>query len=81
MSDSSELSEPYQDSGSEFLPDSSDEDDDNFTSSSESDGEIEPIVWDEFSLIADPFAVSTYFVLDLFLNFCLVYFRTKGQPH
>lgn len=68
MSVSSDLDEPYEDSGSKFIPDSSDDDsEDSFSDFSESEEE-EPITFGDFSVVADPFMVCLLIYILLFIH-------------
>lgn len=58
MSDLSEIEEPYEDSGSEYIPD--DEEEDDLSSASDTDDEASvPVTMGDFTAVADPFSVSS----------------------
>lgn len=61
MSDLSEIEEPYEDSGSEYIPgDSDDEEEDDLSSASDTDDEASvPVTMGDFTAVADPFSVSS----------------------
>lgn len=59
MNDNSDNEEPYEDSESEYLPDHSDEEeDDSWSSASDTDNEVDvPVTMGDFTVVADPFSV------------------------
>lgn len=78
MSNSSD-SEPFQDSGSEYVPNTDEDDDDDSLSSISDCSSGEPVMMGDFTAVADPFSVLFFELLfEQYAKIFLVY-RTQDS--